>query len=124
MAICADRPGRFAEGDVVLQGQRALVREGSGRIMLTLLSGTRLRAEGYDVSGAAPVSVTFAQGAISGEANLAQAGETRLRLPGGTAAKMATVTVGGVDRQIPLEREGDTIRLSLPSGKSRFEIRS
>jgi hypothetical protein len=121
-AICAEHPGQFAEGDIALDGQRAVVRRADGRLVLALLSGTRLRAYEHELAASGPAAVTVEDDSVDGEANLPEPGEISLRLPGGITAAEATVTAAGLAHRVALTRDGDAVCLFLPVGKCRFAI--
>jgi hypothetical protein len=121
-AICAAEPGSFSEGGVAFDGQRALVREGNGRLVLALLAGKRLEAGGCTVRADGPVSITLADGRVGGESGLPQPGEAMLTLPAATPAAAAMIIGAGKESRVALTRDGQTVRLPLPAGRCTFRL--
>ncbi|MHB9130711.1 MAG: hypothetical protein ACYDBB_06435 [Armatimonadota bacterium] len=123
VAICADQPGQYGEGDIRLTGQRALVRDGNGQLVIALLAGTRLQAKGYDLQSPGPSAVTIKGAQITGEANFATPGELRLIVPKfGTMTTAQLVTDNG-EQQVAVVWEGNTLRIALPAGRCRFVLK-
>ena len=122
-AICASEPGTFTSNGITLEGQRALVRQAGDRRVLALLSGSSLTAGEFGLSGAAPVAVTVEGDRVTGEANLAVAGQVQIVLPDVDSIGRAVVTAGA---EVVVDIMGDwlgAVTLSLPAGRSRFELR-
>ncbi len=120
--VCAEQPGTFNDAGVACDGQRALVREGKGRLVLALLQGTRLSAGGYSLTGAAPVAVTIADGKISGEANLSVDTTVNIECPAVPTAAGLVVTADGKETKGHAVVDGTTIRLALTAGRCTFRL--
>ncbi len=120
VVVCAPAAGTYTEGGVTLEGQRALVRQGAGRTLLALLQGRRLAAGGYELAAPGPVQVVAQGNEITGEANLAAAGEMVLTLPEEAGARAIAVTLNGEVQ--PPHPAGRTVRIALPAGKATFQV--
>ncbi len=123
IAVCAAQPGQYAEGEVAMEGQRALVREGPGRLVLALLSGTMVKAQGYELRSPGPAAVTVEGAQITGEANLAVAGELVLTVPPGITATSAVVETDTGEQQVQVAQEGNKLGVALPAGRCRFGLK-
>lgn len=104
-------------------GQRALVRKSANRLVLALVSGTRLHAHGHDLRSPGPAAVTIEGARIAGEANFCSPGEVRLAVPKGGTASTVQVVTDNASRHVPLTRDGDALRIRLPAGRCRFGLR-
>ncbi|MHB9023577.1 MAG: hypothetical protein ACYC7E_05300 [Armatimonadota bacterium] len=122
VVICAPQPGDYVDGDIRFSGQRALVRQSAGRLVLALLAGTHLEALGHELRAPGPVAVTIAGKTLTGEANLAAPGMVTLRLPAKSAAATATLLIGEEKKTVEIVKENDALKIALPKGKCRFEI--
>ena len=123
IAICAEQAGQYSDGDVSVDGQRALVRDDNGRLVLALLSGTRLQAFGYELCTPGPASIAIEGAQITGEANLLAPGELRLTVPKGIKVSTCRVVTDTGEHQVALVQDGDALGIPLPSGRCRFALR-
>jgi len=108
-AIMAEGPGTYAEGDVVLEGQRAVVRRKGNDVALTLLRGTSLKCGPVAISGDAPCELTLIGGKAHIASSLPRAGAVKLQLPSGIRLGRGTP-------------EGDLWRVELPAGKFSADL--
>jgi len=104
VAVMAEKPGRYAEGDVVLVGQRAVVREGADEVVLALLRGSRLRCGEFALSGAAPCELTVRGDRAQVVSNLDEPATLSVELPAGMELKGA-------------KRQGKAWLVKLPAGR-------
>ncbi|MHB9024154.1 MAG: hypothetical protein ACYC7E_08255 [Armatimonadota bacterium] len=122
IAVCAPQPGQYSQGGVSVDGQRALVRSKEGFLLLALLQGTRVQANGYELRSAGSAAVTIEGAKITGEANFAVSGELRLTLPQSSKAMTARVVTDHGEQQAAVTQEGNAIRFALPAGRCRFTL--
>ncbi|OPZ86126.1 MAG: hypothetical protein BWY76_01090 [bacterium ADurb.Bin429] len=122
VVICADTPGRYDGNGITFDGQRALVRDGNGKTLLALLAGTALKAGGYGIAAPGPLALTVTKTGITGEANLATAGEAQISFPE-AHDKKASLIVEGKEMPLEIMAEPDSLKIKLPKGKSKFILK-
>lgn len=123
VVLCAAQPGRYQDGAVSVDGQRAVVRFGKERTVLVLLDAAAIAAAGYTLAASGPVAVTIGADGITAEANLPAAGTLCLTLPAANPALKATLQSNDHDQPLTMIWEGTTLKLALPKGKSQLAIR-
>jgi hypothetical protein len=121
IAVCTLQPGQYAGNGVAVDGQRAVVRRTNGRMVLALLQGTRLAADGIELRSPGPAAITLADKAITGEANLAAPGEITIKTA--ATAKTAVITTDRGEQQATVTAENGILRIALPAGRCTFVLK-
>jgi hypothetical protein len=122
--ICAEQPGKYSGNGIAFDGQRAVVREKDGRLVLALLQGRSLEAKGYSIAANGPATLIIENGSITGEANFAQAGKLLLTIPDMTTVR--TTTIVTTDTSVSTEgmiQDGPPLKISLPAGRCAFVVK-
>jgi hypothetical protein len=113
-ALLAPSAVQVKEGDVAMDAAVAVIRKGTARSVLSLISGRSLRLGKLDVQATAPVTVEVTKDGITGETN-GPAQTIILHLP-----KNGAITLDG---QPAGTTSGKTATIAVPAGEHRFVIK-